>query len=169
MDDLSTIIAGDEPDLILITAILPKRNVNSLSTARLSLDGYQTFFNFNPGTEQTPQTTHGVGIYVSRKLSVTEVVFNGYSHHEHVWISIKLMGHDMLLVGCIYRSPSFYTLQSTLGLCYLITEVTAHFHLLILYVLTLTILTLIGHQTLVVVTAPNYFWTLYKINTFSNM
>jgi len=131
MDDLSTPIAGDEPDLILITEILPKRSVNSISSARLSLDGYQAFFNFNPDSLQTPLTTRGVGIYVSSKLSVTEVTFNGYSHHEHVWISIKLMGHDTLLVGCIYRSPSSHSLQSTLGLCDLITEVNVHSHLLI--------------------------------------
>ena len=80
---------------------------------------------------QTPQTTCRVGIYVSKKLSVTEVTFNRYSHYEHVWISIKLMGHDTLLVGCIYRSPSSYTLQSTLGLCNLITVVNVHSHLLI--------------------------------------
>ena len=48
MDDLYTLIAGDEPDLILITEILPKRSINYLSTARLSVDGYQAFFNFNP-------------------------------------------------------------------------------------------------------------------------
>ena len=71
MDDLSTLNAGDEPDLILITEALSKHNVNSLSTTRLSLDSYQTFFNFNPDSVQTPQTTRGVGIYVSRKLSVT--------------------------------------------------------------------------------------------------
>ena len=44
MDDLSTLIAGEEPDLILITEILPKRCVNSLSAARLALDGYTNPF-----------------------------------------------------------------------------------------------------------------------------
>ena len=77
MDDLSTLIADDEPDLFLITEILPKRNINSLSTARLSLDSYQAFFNFNPDSEQTHTTKCGVGIYVSRKLSGTEVTLNG--------------------------------------------------------------------------------------------
>ena len=41
MDEPSTLIAGDEPDLILISKILPKRCVNSISTARLTLHGYQ--------------------------------------------------------------------------------------------------------------------------------
>jgi len=161
MDDLSTLIVGDEPDLILITEILPKRSVNSISSARLSLDGYQAFFNFIPDSQQTSQTTRGVGIYVSSKLSVTEVTFNRYSHHEHVW---KLMGHDTLLVACIYRSPSSHSLQSTFGLCNLITEVNVHSHLLICGVLTL-----IGLLTLAVAIVHNYFWTLYKTSTFSSM
>ena len=56
---------------------------------------------------------------------------DSYSHNEHVWISIKPMGHDTLLVGCTYHSPSSHTLQSNFGLCNLIIEVTAHSHLLI--------------------------------------
>ena len=131
MDDLSTLIAGEEPDLILITKILPKRFVNSLSAARLALDGYQFFFNFDPDSQQTPQSLRGVGIYVSNKLSVSEVAVDGYSHHEHVWISIKLMGKDQLLVGCIYRSPSSDPVQSTSGLCNLLNEVNDFSHLLV--------------------------------------
>ena len=38
--DLKMVIAGNEPDLILITEILPKSLCKSLSTARLSLYGY---------------------------------------------------------------------------------------------------------------------------------
>ena len=69
--------------------------------------------------------------YVSNKLSVSEVTFNGCQHHEHIWISIKLMSHDSLLVGCVYRSPSSDSLLSTSGLCDLLGEVSEHSHLLI--------------------------------------
>ena len=62
-------------------AKLRKCCVNSLSAARLALDGYQSFFNFDPDSQQTPQSLHGVGIYVSNKLLVSEVTFDGYSHH----------------------------------------------------------------------------------------
>ena len=47
------------------------------------------------------------------------------------FISIKLMGHDLLLVGCIYRSLSSDILRSTIGPCKLLTEVDNHTHLLI--------------------------------------
>ena len=71
MDDLSTLIAGDEPDLNLISEILPKRCVNSLSTARLALHGYHSFYNFDPDSDQTPQNMCGIGIYAFNKLSVS--------------------------------------------------------------------------------------------------
>ena len=131
MDDLSTLIAGEEPDLILITEILPKCCVNSLSAARLALNGYQSFFNFDPDSQQTPQSLHGVWIYISNKLLVSEVTFDGYPHHEHIWISVKLMGQDQLLVGCIYHSPSSDPIQSTSGLCNLLSEVKEFSHLLL--------------------------------------
>ena len=78
------------------------------------------------------------------------------------------MGHDSLLVGCIYRSPSSDTLQSTIGLCKLLTEIGDHTHLLICGDF-LTILTLTGHQILVVIIVHNCFLTLYKASTFSSM
>ena len=41
------------------------------------------------------------------------------------------MGHDSLLVGCVYRSPSSDSLLSTSGLCNLLGEVSEHSHLLV--------------------------------------
>ena len=38
--DLKMFVAGNEPDLILITEILPKTHCNSLSAARHSLPGF---------------------------------------------------------------------------------------------------------------------------------
>ena len=48
MDNLSTLITGIEADFILISEILSKHSVDSLSLAKLSLYGYQAFFNFDP-------------------------------------------------------------------------------------------------------------------------
>ena len=57
MDEPSTLIAGNEPDLILISKILPKCCVNSVSTARLTLHGYQSFYNLTP-TLTRPHVQH---------------------------------------------------------------------------------------------------------------
>jgi len=61
MDDLSILIAGDEPDLILISEVLPKCCVNSLSIVRLALYGYQSIYTFDPDSDQTPQTCTVLG------------------------------------------------------------------------------------------------------------
>ena len=106
VDDLKMVIAGNEPDLILITEILPKSHCNSLSAARLSLPSYQSFFNFDPDSPQLIQHQCGVGIYVSDKFSVSEVPFSESLFYEHKWIKIKLRGNDSLLVSCIYRNPT---------------------------------------------------------------
>ena len=68
MDDLSTLtyIAGNESDLILISGVLSKRCVDSLSTAGLALRGYQSFYNFD--SDQIPQNMRSIGIYISNKL-----------------------------------------------------------------------------------------------------
>ena len=129
MDDLNMLIAGNEPELIIITEILPKSHCISLSAARLSLPGYQAYFNFDPHSQQSLQHRRGVGIYVSNKLSASEVHFNNYISPEHVWIKINLRGHDSLLVGCVYRSPSSNLQQSTSALCELLTSYKGYSHI----------------------------------------
>jgi len=56
------------------------------------------FLNLDPDSHQTPQNIRGDGIYVSNKLSVSEVTFDSHSHNEHVWVSIKLMGYYQLCI-----------------------------------------------------------------------
>lgn len=123
-------IAGNEPDIILITEILPKAHCNTLTSARLSLCGYSSVFNFDPDTT-SPFSVRGVGIYVSEKLSFSEVHFDTCNFVEHIWIQVKLRGHDSLLVGCIYRSPSSDLHQSTINLCDLMLSIQGYSHVLI--------------------------------------
>jgi len=98
MDDLNMLIVGNEPDLIVLTKILPKSHCNSLSAARLSLSGYQAYFNFDLHSHQSLEHRLGVGIYVSNKLPASEVFLDSLIFPEHVWVSINLRGHDSLLV-----------------------------------------------------------------------
>ena len=48
--DLEMAIAGTNPDIILISKILPKAYCNTIPAARLSLTGYCSFYNFDPTT-----------------------------------------------------------------------------------------------------------------------
>jgi len=47
-DDLELAITGNDPDIILITEILPKAHCNTLTAVCLSLSGYSSIFNFDP-------------------------------------------------------------------------------------------------------------------------
>ena len=99
-------IAGNEPDIILITEILPKSDCNTITVMRISLSHYQPFFNFDPTTVPPSSVMCGFGIYVSEKLLCCEVSFDNSHFDEQVWVKVVLKGSDSLLVGCIYHSPS---------------------------------------------------------------
>ena len=58
------LIAGSEPDIIIITEVLPKIHCNSISAAQLALSGYQAFFNFDPNNPFCTDHLHGVAIYI---------------------------------------------------------------------------------------------------------
>ena len=73
IDDLEMLIAGSEPDIIMITEVLPKIHCNSISAARLALSGYQAFFNFDPNNPSSTDHLHGVTIYIYSKLPASEV------------------------------------------------------------------------------------------------
>ena len=125
------IIAGDEPDIILITEILPKACCNTITTAHLSITGYRSFFNFDPATVSFISKVRGVGIYVSENLLCHQIHFDNSNFEEQIWIKLFLKGSDSLLIGCMYRSPSSDKYTSTLALCNLLSSIHGYFHVLI--------------------------------------
>jgi len=131
---LELAIAGNEPDIILITEILSKVRCNTLTSVHLFLNGYTSIYNFDPNVYlliTTSPSIRGEGIYVSEKLPFCEVKFNSSSCVENIWIKIILRGQDSLLVGCIYRSPSSDPHQSTTELCDLLEFIQDYTHVLI--------------------------------------
>jgi len=58
-------------------------------------------------------------IYIANDLQPSEIHFNTI-FEEHIWVKVKLMSNDWLLVGNIYRSPSSNNSTSTSNLCDLI-------------------------------------------------
>ena len=105
-DDLLCTIAGDEPDVILITEVIPKCQTNPIAPALLSIDGYEPHFNFNLGDENLGGSgIRGVAIYSRSSLTVRDVDLEVENFTDHLWIEI-LSVDSPVLVGCIYRSPS---------------------------------------------------------------
>ena len=74
-DDLVALIAGNEPDLILITEITPKARCTSISKCLLEIPGFSTFFNFDSDSSSNMDNIRGVGIYVSNSLHASEAHF----------------------------------------------------------------------------------------------
>ena len=115
-DELSMLIAGNEPHVILISEVIPKAQSLPLSLALLCLPEYNLYLNFDPGLTNLGRSQRGVCIYVKDNLFVSEVSLHESSVVEHLWISLKLLNGDKLLIGCIYLSPSRNRHQSMMEL-----------------------------------------------------
>ena len=47
MDDLLMLIASDEPDIMMLTEVIPKAQINTILETQISIKGYEIFTNFN--------------------------------------------------------------------------------------------------------------------------
>ena len=105
-DDLCMLISDDEPDLILLTEVIPKAQKLPIDPARLHVPGYSPYLNFVPSTPDLGRSgMRGVCVLAAAHLKVSEVIFKP-STLEQVWIKLPLRGSDSLMIGCMYRSPS---------------------------------------------------------------
>ena len=133
-DDLCMAIAGQEPDIILITEVIPKAQILPIDPALLAIPGYSAFTSFDLGERFLGKSgARGVCIYVRDGIKAAQVEFSKPQLTEHIWLQIKLRGADKLLVGCMYRSPSANPHQSVEEIANLLHEVhlSAPSHLLI--------------------------------------
>jgi len=71
-NDLLMLIAGNEPDLILIAEVIPKARLVYMSSSRLYIPGYTSYSNFDPDSNQFTGL-RGICIYVSNNLRSSEV------------------------------------------------------------------------------------------------
>ena len=102
-DELLQLIAGNEPNIIIITEVIPKAQVNPIEVTMLEIEGYDHYFNFE--IPNMNLCASGIQIYVKEDLDVSEVTFNT-DFNAHIWVEISLTDGESLLCGCIYRSPT---------------------------------------------------------------
>ena len=104
MEDLKMIISDVDPDIILLTEVIPKRQQNVIHEVQIKLIGYQLYTNFKfVDTNLGDSGIRGTIIYVKNNITCDEVKFET-EYNDHVWIKIKLKNNDSLLCGCIYRT-----------------------------------------------------------------
>ena len=116
-DDLLMLIAN-EPDILILTEVIPKAQLQPITLSKLTLPGYFIHANFDPDQANLGSSQmRGICIYTSHHLKAVEVHFPTAAFEEHLWISIDLCGSDRLLIGGIYCSPSSNIHVSTKSLC----------------------------------------------------
>ena len=105
--DLEMMIEGDRPDVMMITEVIPKGQVNPITRALLEVDGYQNILNFDPDkTNLGASGIRGVAIYYKNTLTATEVELPTDDYKDHAWVEISSDAGTTLLCGCIYRTQS---------------------------------------------------------------
>ena len=123
-DDLCMSIAGNEPDVICVTEVIPKAQTLPISPAQLAIPGYSQYTNFDHSSPCLGASgKRGICLFIASNLKATEITFPGNPFSEQLWLKLRLHGGDALVLGAIYRSPSSDTL-STSHLCQLLVEVT---------------------------------------------
>ena len=125
MEDLRQTIAADQPDIVLLTEVIPKAQKNPIYETLLNIDGYEKYVNFKfTDSNLGASGKRGVAIYVKDGLQAEEVKFQT-PYDDHLWIEVKLRNDDKLLCGCVYRSPSKDTTKETTSkVCEIIQEAT---------------------------------------------
>ncbi|MES9881006.1 MAG: reverse transcriptase domain-containing protein, partial [Sedimenticola sp.] len=96
--ELEALVQNEPPDIIALTEILPKASEFQINEQFYHLDAYDKHINkLNSG--------RGVIIYTKTflKAEICEFVSD---FQENVWCKIKLINHDTLMLGCLYRSPN---------------------------------------------------------------
>ena len=133
-DDLCMAIVGQEPDVILITEVIPKAQSLPIDVALLSIPGFSIFCSFDPSKQNLGKSgIRGICVYVREGIQAAQVRLCDPQLTEHIWLQFQLRGADKLLVGCIYRSPSVDPHQSVDELAQLLqaVQLSGHSHLLI--------------------------------------
>ena len=95
-------IENEQPDIVCLTEIIPKRFMLAVQKVELEMDGYDCFCKI-----EEENAERGVLIYVKKNLGAQDISFKDqYQVMDTIWVEILLKGGDKLLIGCVYRSPS---------------------------------------------------------------
>ena len=126
-DDILQFIAGNEPNIIMISEVIPKAQMNPIEEQTLDIAGYELYVNFKKSDCNLGASgIRGVAIFVRENRSAKEVTINT-DFRDHVWVEISLTGNNTLLCGCIYRSPTNdkdAKIKTTKQVCNLLNKAT---------------------------------------------
>ena len=97
-NELEAIVQEDNPNIIAVTEIKAKRQLN-INLVEYNIPGYTLFINNNPHL--------GVALYIKNDLNPSECIeLNNHEFQEAVWCNFLSENNDKILIGCIYKSPN---------------------------------------------------------------
>ena len=121
LDEFQGRIESNDHSIIGVTEVKPKRLRLTINPAELALPGFDLFHN------NTEDNGSGIALYIRKSLKATQFLTLGTNYQKSVWAEITLKGTDILLVGCVYRSPGSSAVNNG-NLIVLIIEATAYKH-----------------------------------------
>ena len=99
-EELQNQIYSSNPDIIGLVELKPKNNRYILQSEELAMEGYDSWPTLNSAGRGTILYTR-TNLHASEWISEASMKFSDSS-----WCQIRLRGSDVLLVGCVYRSPN---------------------------------------------------------------
>ncbi|XP_071941051.1 uncharacterized protein [Antedon mediterranea] len=94
-DEFKLRMKDSDPDIILLTEILPKHSLYQVQKNELEIEEYNFYYS---------EKKRGIGIYVKSHLSVSVVDFES-DFEESLWVEVYV-GSQRMVIGCMYRSPN---------------------------------------------------------------
>ena len=85
IDDLKMLIADDNPDVIMVTEVIPKAQKNPIPDVLLNIEGYELYKNFKEVDSNLGASgRRGVAIYVMSILICKEITTEIALHNDQV-------------------------------------------------------------------------------------
>ena len=127
MDERKTIISREHPDILFFNQVIPKGQRNPIHEPLVNIAGYELYSNFTFTDENLGASGKRVVVIYVKDTIKSEEIFLGVDYDDQIWVEIKLKGQDVLLCGCIYRSPTkekHSTIATTKKVCEIISKAT---------------------------------------------
>ena len=106
MKELEVLAKNHSPKIIAICETKPKSMSIDLPEPEIQLDGYELFVN-----NLTKGKGRGVAIYVHKSMEASIYELKNQIE-DSLFLEIKMNNSDNLIIGCIYRSPTYCRVEN---------------------------------------------------------
>ena len=94
----------NDPDIIVLTEVLPKNKLNNrytLQKSELEIKGYTLFIN-----NYETFGNRGVAMLYAKKGITANQIHPSNCADDTAWVEIKMKNNEKMIIGGVYRSPN---------------------------------------------------------------